>query len=199
MPTIGTCTRCGASDATIHSNGYCRACSAAYKAQQRRQGKVKYPTVCTRCGEAARADLKVYTNGYCRLCWSSYMRPYTDRNRDKINERNRRYMSERTKKERAAVIAAYGAKCACCGEVHVEFLAIDHINGGGLAERKASGTSGSIAFYMWLRKANYPEGLQILCHNCNQSFGIYGYCPHGNLPSRAVRQRGTLRSTRVLK
>lgn len=66
-------------------------------------------------------------------------------------------------------------KCACCGETHLEFLAFDHINGGGNAHIR------SINRYklgQWLRKHNYPEGYQILCHNCNMAKGIYGKCPH---------------------
>jgi len=24
----------------------------------------------------------------------------------------------------------------------------------------------------------YPTGFRVLCHNCNQAIGLYGYCPH---------------------
>lgn len=70
-------------------------------------------------------------------------------------------------------------QCSCCGTKHIEFLAIDHINGGGNKHRKKIG-SGSGTLYRWLKRNNYPDGFRILCNNCNYSYGIYGYCPHGD-------------------
>lgn len=68
-------------------------------------------------------------------------------------------------------------KCSCCGESHLEFLCIDHINGGGGKHRKLKGNSGlSIGFI--LKRDGYPEGYRVLCHNCNMSNAFYGYCPH---------------------
>lgn len=64
--------------------------------------------------------------------------------------------------------------CSCCGETHVEFLGIDHINGGGRQHRKETGSH----FYGWLKQNNYPDGFRVLCNNCNLSIGLYGYCPH---------------------
>lgn len=68
-------------------------------------------------------------------------------------------------------------KCACCGVAELEFLAIDHIHGGGNKERKAVANGCSTNFYNWLQKSGWPEGYQVLCHNCNLSRGVYGYCP----------------------
>lgn len=68
-------------------------------------------------------------------------------------------------------------RCACCSECLLEFLAIDHIYGGGREHRRQVKH-----FYSWLRRNNYPEGFRVLCHNCNFALGKYGYCPHGNLP-----------------
>jgi len=65
--------------------------------------------------------------------------------------------------------------CNCCNEAHLEFLAIDHINGGGREHRKSMKASN---IYMALRKENLPTGYRVLCHNCNASLGYYGYCPH---------------------
>lgn len=82
------------------------------------------------------------------------------------------------RKLRLETIAAYGGLCSCCGESHQEFLAIDHINGGGTAQRRALGFRGS-EFHRWLRALGYPKDeCRLLCHNCNQSRGWYGYCPH---------------------
>lgn len=65
--------------------------------------------------------------------------------------------------------------CECCGESTIEFLSIDHINGGGSQHSMEIGRG---KIYGWLRKNNYPEGFRVLCHNCNAAFGHYGYCPH---------------------
>lgn len=80
---------------------------------------------------------------------------------------------------RKRVIAHYGGKCACCDEDEYEFLAIDHIDGGGNEHRKEINRGGK--FHRWLEARGYPEGYRILCHNCNQAIGTYGYCPHERL------------------
>lgn len=75
---------------------------------------------------------------------------------------------------------AYGGKCACCGENHYEFMAIDHINGGGKQHRKEVGQG--LQLYRWLKRQGYPKkGFRVLCHNCNMSEGIFGYCPHKSI------------------
>jgi hypothetical protein len=75
---------------------------------------------------------------------------------------------------RLDAIAHYGGKCMCCGETEEAFLSIDHINGGGNEHRKKVHRH----IGLWLKKNNYPDGFQILCHNCNQAKGYYGICPH---------------------
>lgn len=67
-------------------------------------------------------------------------------------------------------------KCACCGESITEFLAIDHIEGGGNKERKRVGSGQP--FFRWLEQNGYPLGYQVLCHNCNMARAFYGACPH---------------------
>jgi len=93
---------------------------------------------------------------------------------------------EANKKRRIIVLEYYSGKlpkCACCGESTYEFLSIDHINGGGNKHRKEmgmkNGKGGNI--YHWLIKNNFPEGYQVLCHNCNMAKGFYGICPHNVL------------------
>lgn len=68
--------------------------------------------------------------------------------------------------------------CECCHEARIEFLSLDHINGGGTRHRKTIG--GGQMTYRWIIKNNYPAGFRVLCHNCNQAMGFYGYCPHNN-------------------
>lgn len=87
--------------------------------------------------------------------------------------------SQRVKKNakdlRLLVITHYGGHCQCCGESRLEFLAIDHIAGGG---NKHLAVIGRGNLYRWLRDNDFPEGFRVLCHNCNMALGFYGYCPH---------------------
>jgi hypothetical protein len=83
------------------------------------------------------------------------------------------------RKLRLEVLIHYGGnppKCACCGESHEEFLAIDHINNNGCEDRRKGLYADKL--YRWLIKNNYPKEFRVLCHNCNQSLGHHGYCPH---------------------
>jgi hypothetical protein len=79
---------------------------------------------------------------------------------------------------RAAVFTAYGNKCACCGESRWQFLAVDHINGGGRKHIQENGLSYGSKFYRWLIRNEFPEGYRLLCHNCNTARGHWGFCPH---------------------
>ena len=76
-----------------------------------------------------------------------------------------------------ACLIHYGGdppKCACCGEMEAQFLAVDHLNGGGSKHRKTiKGT-----LHRWLIRNGFPSGFQILCHNCNLAKSHYGKCPH---------------------
>lgn len=101
---------------------------------------------------------------------------WRDRNNARILLRQRELAHE----YRLQVIRHYSngtMSCACCGESHEQFLAIDHVNGGGGKHRKEIGKGGD-KFVRWLLRNNLPDGYQILCHNCNCSRGYYGYCPH---------------------
>ena len=73
-------------------------------------------------------------------------------------------------------------RCMCkgCNETAIEFMSIDHINGGGSKHRKIIGGAGHDT-YIWLIRNNFPEGFRVLCHNCNNSIGHFGYCPHENM------------------
>lgn len=56
-------------------------------------------------------------------------------------------------------------------------MALDHIGGGGGAERKQFKSPQGI--YIQVRRLGFPKDrYRLLCHNCNTSIGIYGYCPH---------------------
>jgi hypothetical protein len=81
----------------------------------------------------------------------------------------------KVRERRLKVMEAYGQVCVCCGETELEFLTVDHINGGGTQHRKK--VRGRL--YDWLIKNNYPKDeYQILCMNCNLAKGVFGKCPH---------------------
>ena len=107
---------------------------------------------------------------------------------DKVNREvrlaaKRANQAQRRARFKAAVLAAYGGKCACCGETNPVFLCIDHINNDGAAHRREIGQgkakvgSGGV-IHEWLCKHNFPDGFQILCANCNQAKQTLGICPH---------------------
>ncbi len=68
--------------------------------------------------------------------------------------------------------------CVCCGEDNIDFLSIDHINGGGNKHRRiVLGHEGSgSSFHLWLIRNGFPEGYQVLCLSCNASKGATNKC-----------------------
>ena len=116
--------------------------------------------------EASRSDAK-----RCHICKLTYRRK-----RDGTLER-RAKRNARHKEIRQKAFDGYGGKCSCCGENKFEFLAIDHVNGGGREERKKLSTR-QIADKVI--NNGFPKDYRVLCHNCNQAIGWYGICPHEN-------------------
>jgi len=106
----------------------------------------------------------------------AYARARYVTHREEIKAKNHTYAVAMRLQHRAAVLAHYGGTCACCGETTSEFLAIDHINGGGSRHRKEVIRGSDQA--AWLIKHGFPDGFRLLCHNCNMARGYYGYCPH---------------------
>lgn len=101
-----------------------------------------------------------------------HKKTYYEKNREDFNQK----CLQRYHNLRKLVLAMYGGKCACCGEKHETFLALDHVNGGGQKHRHSRG--GNYGVYKDALLANDPTEFRVLCHNCN--FAIYqcGLCPH---------------------
>jgi hypothetical protein len=136
---------------------------------------------CTKCEEVKLLD-KFYLNhpygglrSQCIDCHQVSEKKYRKEHSQSIKIYRRNLRAKR----KLQVLVHYGGKvpsCACCGELNFEFLAIDHIQGGGSKERKKVGTG--FSFFQFLINNNFPQGYRVLCHNCNMSYGLYGYCSH---------------------
>lgn len=143
---------------------------------------------CRKCGQIfnntpeffttiKRKSGSTYVTHCCRLCNKKKLADYFVNNPEAV----KRQVRERHKTLRIQALNAYSnnnPKCSCCGEVHLEFLAIDHINNDGAEHRRKEKIKSGTMFFRWLYKNKYPQGFRVLCHNCNQSRGFYGYCPH---------------------
>lgn len=85
----------------------------------------------------------------------------------------------RLKKE---VMNHYGGVCSCCGEKHVEFLTLDHVNNDGITHRKQEGFKSctGIDFYRRLKIRNYdvPFKMVILCAKLSYCKKVSWNMPH---------------------
>ena len=140
--------------------------------------------VCSKCNGKYKADR-------CPVSRKAYRRQYHADNRDKYREacRNWRQINPDRAKElglswrrglKEDVLRHYSGdvpSCSCCNEPRIEFLCLDHVDGGGNKQRATLKRSGTM-FYSWIRRNNFPSGFRVLCHNCNMSMGSFGYCPH---------------------
>lgn len=99
-----------------------------------------------------------------------------DKPRKEFREIRNVYSRTHRKRVRDEVFAAYGNKCACCGESEPIFLEMDHIDNDGAEHRRKIGQS---YVYYWLRNNSFPTTFQILCSNCNKGkHRNGGICPH---------------------
>lgn len=112
-----------------------------------------------------------------RKSYPSYQVNYHKKGQNDIN-RKKRLLELKTQ-----VLEHYGTECACCGESHIILLGVDHINNDGKETRSKSGKYRlrGESLYRFLIQNGFPEGIQILCFNCNigrQNNG--GECPHSS-------------------
>lgn len=124
------------------------------------------PDLCTKCGR--QRDSEYSKCSHCRLQMSEYARQHKLDVRDELIN----YYSNGTN------------ECACCGEKEPMFLSLDHINNDGYIHRKEIGGYGSV-FYRKIKNEGFPEGLQVLCFNCNMGkMRNKGQCPHKGIIDR---------------
>lgn len=153
----GLCVCCG--NIRLEGSLRCQKCTNNDKAHKMRY---KSQGLCVKCGKPAIIGLVS-----CQ----------EHREKDKTPKR-KLVMKQYIALLKRETISYYGGKCACCGESNIQFLTIDHINGGGTKHNKEIGGGGT-RLYRWLRDNKYPDGFQVLCFNCNSGRAINNQiCPH---------------------
>lgn len=111
-----------------------------------------------------------YYNSRCKSCQSEYAKNKLVRTRNNAQRRDA-YSALKTE-----IIMALGGFCDCCKITEIEFLTIDHIEGGGRLHRKLLGSK---AMYQQIKSDGFPKDkYRVLCYNCNCAIGHYGSCPH---------------------
>jgi hypothetical protein len=145
--------------------------------------------VCTKCGKlkllagfAKRPSVPDGRSSWCKICRSADRAVYTKRSHDR--DREAFLKADRTYKriKRIKLLTLYGSKCECCKVGDFEFLCIDHVNNDGAQERRL--LRGYQIYSKLLKAGVRLPGYRILCHNCNFAIGVYGFCPHNNLPTQ---------------
>lgn len=151
------------------AQGFCKECG-----NQKASGR-KY---CSACLERAKVKYQARkADGLCVLCGVQKSVPPTTKCAACATQAARRLRGW-LDRLRSEVMNAYGGpRCVCCGETLVEFLTLDHKDGGGNQHRKEVRNQ----VYRWLKLRNFPPGFQVLCMNCNWAKGKYGECPHKRL------------------
>ena len=103
----------------------------------------------------------------CRECAAAKEQERRDTNGDEIRASAR----QKNRETRLAVLRHYsGAEvpaCACCGATYFPHLTLDHIAQDGAHQRRELKLPWGSRFYSWLKQHDYPDGLRVLCFNCN--------------------------------
>ena len=81
---------------------------------------------------------------------------------DYFRSRQRDY----TKRQKSAILELLGKKCVRCGFEDDRALQIDHVNGGGVKEKKKM-TGGTYYVFVVKRILAGSKKYQVLCANCN--------------------------------
>jgi len=125
-------------------------CVVCKKTDKHHKGK----GVCSRCYEKKRNR----TDAKSRASQEKYR----VNNREKIKISNHKS----NKKNKETLIGLMGNVCCKCGFSDSRALQIDHINGGGIKERKAYNTKDFVRIVIASLNKNENK-YQLLCTNCN--------------------------------
>src|ERR1700686_4807799 len=89
-------------------------------------------------------------NNICKMCAKIDRKTRYTANSIQENQTSQKYRNNL----KTEIISNYGGKCECCGEDHIEFLTIDHINQNGAEDREritGNKRQGGPVFYLWLK------------------------------------------------
>lgn len=173
--TIAVCRKCEVEGEVYANNRYCRKCSAHLSTERRRRNRLNGYCSCGR-------KLATGDRFKCERCRDRKSRYNKERGRIKMaqwrechKDRLELQRKERSLSQKMRIFKAYGGcVCACCGDTHLEFLTLNHLNGGGNKHRKEVKN-----LYRWIIRNNFPPGFNVLCMNCNFAEGkAEGGCPH---------------------
>ena len=147
-----------------------------------------------KCGQPVFSKLLIKFKGHtsrCSKCHTAYVKAWRIKNYEKFSLQ----VAKRNQEIKKIVLTRYSngkLSCSCCGENHLQFLTIEHINGDGGRHRKEL-KRGGVNFYKWLLAKSengvLPEGYEVLCFNCNFALGHWGKCPHGKIANYAGRSK----------
>lgn len=153
-------------------------------------GKSPYPELptpraCKDCGRILDRDkfARPKSGKICKECASQKRSDWGKQNPDRVRASRRKHQStavfrltqsrwacENRQRKRMIVLRHYSPNLTCqrCEFRDVRALTVDHIDGGGCKHRKevTGRPHGSLDFYKWIIKNNFPPMFQILCSNC---------------------------------
>jgi len=110
--------------------------------------------------------------GRCKTCSKVFFREFGEKWRKSNVEAYKKYrrtqMREWRRRVRLQVIEHLGGKCLNCGFSDVRALQIDHIKGGGNAQRKLYASGNNSELSRRILSLPRTNGIyQLLCANCN--------------------------------
>lgn len=169
------CTKCPRTDLTPKDfrkqSMQCRNCQTAKVTALRRKYQAEGKCF---CGREPTPGKKL-----CERHQATHRDRYHQKlkgNPEWVSRMNASYVAANRVAKLAAFDAYGGRRCACCGEEHLEFLTLDHID-PATAVRGDPYRCGP-RLYRLLRRQGYPQGFRVLCMNCNFARGNFGGCPH---------------------
>lgn len=177
LKAAGLCVQCGDPNRPLDlsSKFHCSVCKIKNNTHTRKKRKELIEKgICT-CGRPTKEGCTK-----CAACFDSN-KEYVEKNRALVRQR----ANERYRRIKDDCLSHYGRVCACCGDPNLEFLQIDHVDGGG-REHRASGVT---SIFYWLRSHKYPPGFQTLCSNCNWAKRQNPHCPLRDTVCKARRER----------
>ena len=110
---------------------------------------------------------------------------YHAKNKDKHSEYHKRHNAEKRREVLLHYSNSIDIQCICCETKVMDFLTLDHIDGGGRQHRKNT-TNSTVNYLHSLHEqtGKWLEGFQVMCMNCNWYKHLNGECSvenHSNI------------------